>query len=245
MNVFISISAFLLFADAAHLLRETSGGASRRGSRRRRIRGTTTGSSGRSRRPRRTATGKRCRRCTGVRTSFSSPQATEDFLPQYTKLPTDREPARAPVAGHWTEGTTDDARSRHRRSDAAPYQPSGGSTSTTRSSGCGCSSPSEVMFFDGPDRDVRHPPVRGRRRVAKPGIVSTSRSPPSSTFLLMLLEPCRWSKRTPAIQAATPRDALLAAHDHSGRRRVRGHSGLRIQSIWCSTDSCRAECAKE
>src|SRR6266576_1181337 len=31
---------------------------------------------------------------------FSSPQAAEDYLPQYTKLPTDREPARAPVAGH-------------------------------------------------------------------------------------------------------------------------------------------------
>jgi cytochrome c oxidase subunit 1 len=31
---------------------------------------------------------------------FSSPQAAEDFLPQYTKLPTDREPVRAPVAGH-------------------------------------------------------------------------------------------------------------------------------------------------
>src|SRR2546425_274201 len=31
---------------------------------------------------------------------FSSPQSTEDYLPQYTRLPTDREPARAPVAGH-------------------------------------------------------------------------------------------------------------------------------------------------
>src|SRR6266566_3165934 len=31
---------------------------------------------------------------------FSSPQSAEDYLPQYTKLPTDREPARAPVAGH-------------------------------------------------------------------------------------------------------------------------------------------------
>jgi len=31
---------------------------------------------------------------------FSSPQAAADYLPQYTKLPTDREPARAPVAGH-------------------------------------------------------------------------------------------------------------------------------------------------
>jgi cytochrome c oxidase subunit 1 len=31
---------------------------------------------------------------------FSSPQASEDYLPQYTKLPTDREPARAPIAGH-------------------------------------------------------------------------------------------------------------------------------------------------
>jgi len=32
--------------------------------------------------------------------AVSSPQAAEDYLPQYTKLPTDREPARAPVAGH-------------------------------------------------------------------------------------------------------------------------------------------------
>src|SRR6266702_1636970 len=31
---------------------------------------------------------------------YSSPQATEDYLPQYKKLPTDREPATAPVAGH-------------------------------------------------------------------------------------------------------------------------------------------------
>src|SRR2546430_12059157 len=31
---------------------------------------------------------------------FSSPQVPEDYLPQYRKLPTDREPARAPVAGH-------------------------------------------------------------------------------------------------------------------------------------------------
>src|SRR6058998_732823 len=31
---------------------------------------------------------------------FSSPQVPEDYLPQYRKLPTDREPARTPVAGH-------------------------------------------------------------------------------------------------------------------------------------------------
>jgi cytochrome c oxidase subunit I len=31
---------------------------------------------------------------------FSSPQVPEDYLPQHRKLPTDREPARAPVAGH-------------------------------------------------------------------------------------------------------------------------------------------------
>ncbi len=31
---------------------------------------------------------------------FSSPEVPEDYLPQYRKLPTDREPARAPVAGH-------------------------------------------------------------------------------------------------------------------------------------------------
>ncbi len=31
---------------------------------------------------------------------FSSPQVAEDYLPQYKKLPTDREPAAAPVAGH-------------------------------------------------------------------------------------------------------------------------------------------------
>src|SRR3989442_1654576 len=30
---------------------------------------------------------------------FSSPQVPEDYLPQYRKLPTDRDPARAPVAG--------------------------------------------------------------------------------------------------------------------------------------------------
>jgi len=31
---------------------------------------------------------------------FSSPEVPEDYLPQYRKLPTDRGPARAPVAGH-------------------------------------------------------------------------------------------------------------------------------------------------
>ncbi len=31
---------------------------------------------------------------------FSSPEVPEDYLPQYRKLPTDREPARTPVAGH-------------------------------------------------------------------------------------------------------------------------------------------------
>jgi cytochrome c oxidase subunit 1 len=31
---------------------------------------------------------------------YSSPAVTEDYLPQYRKLPTDREPAMAPVAGH-------------------------------------------------------------------------------------------------------------------------------------------------
>src|SRR5256712_843257 len=31
---------------------------------------------------------------------FSSPEVPEDYMPQYRKLPTDRGPARAPVAGH-------------------------------------------------------------------------------------------------------------------------------------------------
>ena len=31
---------------------------------------------------------------------FSSPQVPEDYLPQYRKLPSDREPARTPVSGH-------------------------------------------------------------------------------------------------------------------------------------------------
>src|SRR5205809_7453813 len=31
---------------------------------------------------------------------FSHPQAREDYLPQYVKLPTDREPASAPAAAH-------------------------------------------------------------------------------------------------------------------------------------------------
>jgi hypothetical protein len=31
---------------------------------------------------------------------YSSPQVAEDYLPQSRRLPTDREPAAAPVAGH-------------------------------------------------------------------------------------------------------------------------------------------------
>jgi len=115
---------------------------------------------------------------------FSSPQAAEDYLPQYTKLPTDREPARARSRAT-DRGTTDDARSRHRRSDAAPYPAERGLDVYNKKLGMWVFLASEVMFFAaliGTYVILRFgATASGPSRVS----CSTSRSTALNTFLLI------------------------------------------------------------
>src|SRR3989442_346394 len=123
------------------------------------------------------------------------------------------------------------ARSRHRPPDAAPLSGRAGARRLQQEARDVGVPRLGGHVLRGPDRDVRHPPVRGHGRVGQAGHRAQHQDHRLQHVPADLLERVdgQGVRRDPGRRPQE--DALLAADDHSGRRHVRRHPDLRVHPL--------------